>query len=184
MNVMLIFRLQTCNKETGNSEEVQQLSSINRMLCSNNMIQYGTEDRMLNDLKGNLDGTETSLKSLLRGTKLIFRYNEAHCNTCIEQALKPLMDYKEKIGVDNILILTSYKNARAMKIFIHKNAPGIPVFNTNEILNIPLEEWGIPYFFVTDENLKIELAFIPVKEINGYTNNYIDLIYRRLFISE
>jgi hypothetical protein len=185
MNITLIIRI--LNKEhtpqAVNSGEIQQLTSLYNLLYRNTFIQYQSENVNYRDIiVQQQSGTAVNFQSLFSdGVKLIFRYNENHCNTCVDVALKSLIEYKTKIGVENIIILTSYKNARTMQAFIEKNAPGMRVYNTNEEINIPLENWTTPYFFVTDEDLNARLVLIPVKEINGYTKEYLEIIYQKYF---
>jgi hypothetical protein len=146
-------------------------------------IQYQSENSIINNIVGYTEQTkEIDLKSLLSDSiKLVFRFHERNCNACVEQALKSLMEFNAKIGVNNILIITSYQDIRKMKIFVQQYAPGIQIFNVNEDINIPLDKWDTPYFFVTDNTLKAQLVFIPIKEIQNYTWEYLNIIYQRYF---
>jgi hypothetical protein len=185
-NVMLIIRISRNNNQSigkNVSGELLQLKSINHMLYGNIFIQYHSENSVIDNIYGNTGEYESAdLKSLLSDNiKLVFRYNENHCNSCVEEALKPLMEISAKIGVDNILILTSYRNVRTMQIYVKKYAPGITVFNSNEVLNLPIEKQNTPYFFVIDNTLKTQLVFVPVKEIHGYTREYLNILHQRYF---
>jgi hypothetical protein len=185
MNISLIIRiLNNGDKpQLANSSEVQQLLSVYNLLYKNTFIQYQSEATNLLDITvQQQSGEAMSFKSIFSDRpKLVFRYNEHHCNTCVDMALQSLIEYRTKIGIENIIILTSYKSARTMHAFIQKNAPGMRVFNTNEDINIPLEKWSTPYFFITDNELNAHLLFIPAKEINGYTKEYLEAIYQKYF---
>jgi hypothetical protein len=167
-------------------DELQSIKAIYRMLYKNVFIQYQSENIIINDIWGYIKQDEqVNLKSLLSDSlTLIFRYNESNCNICVEEALKPVMEYSAKIGVKNILIITSYRNIRTMQIFIRKYAPGIHVFNSNEDINLPIEKWNTPYFFLIDNTLKAQLIFIPVKEIQNYTREYLNTVNQRFFKKE
>jgi hypothetical protein len=181
LNAFLIFSLN--QKSKFNPDEIEQVKSMYHLLFNNTFIQLKSENHILRNVQGNInDNDNISLKPLLSdNVKLIFRFSEYHCSMCIENALMPLVKYSKIIGVENIIILASYKNARTLNIFIKKNAPGIKVFNTKEKLDIPMEEWDTPYFFIADNTMKAQLIFIPVKEIVGYTEEYLKIINQRYY---
>jgi len=165
------------------SDELQQIKSIYHLMYGNLFVQLKSEDCIIKNVTGTLKNNETTeLKSqIAEGMKLVFRYNENNCNVCVEQALLPLMKYSPEIGIENILILTTYQNVRILQVYLNKYAPGIKVFNTSENLEIPIENWDTPYFFVTDKSLKAQSVFIPAKEISGYTQEYLGIIQRKYF---
>lgn len=43
---------------------------------------------------------------------LVYRYSLAMCETCIEEDLKILLQYKEELGLKNVLLLVSYPENR------------------------------------------------------------------------
>jgi hypothetical protein len=167
-------------------DEQQDIKAIYHMLYRNVLIQYQSENNIINNIWGYVKQDEkVDLKSLLSDSlTLIFRYNENNCNICVEEALKPLMEYSAKIGIKNILIITSYRNIRTMQIFIRKYAPGIHVFNSNEDINLPIEKWSTPYFFLIDNTLKVQLVFIPIKEIQNYTREYLNIVNQQFLKKE
>jgi hypothetical protein len=169
--------------EQNSHDELQQIKSIQHMLYKNVFIQYQSENNTINNIEGYIRQNEkTDLKSLLSDSlTFVFRYNENNCNICVEEALKPLMEFSTQIGVKNILIITSYRNIRTMQIFIRKQAPGIHVFNSNEDINLPIEKWNTPYFFLLDNTLKAQLVFMPIKEIQNYTREYLNVVNQRFF---
>jgi hypothetical protein len=179
-NVIFLIRIANIHPS---STEQNLHAELHHMLCEKIFIQYQSENSVINNMSGNIEQNEKiDLKSLLSDRlTLIFRYNENDCSACVEEALKPLMEFSTKMGIRNILIITSSHNVRTMNIFIRQHAPGIHVFNSNEDINLPVEKWDTPYFFLIDNSLRVKLVFIPVKEIQNYTWEYLNIIYQRYF---
>lgn len=48
-------------------------------------------------------------------------------------------------------------------------------------LNLPVEASNVPFLFVLDNQLKVELLFVPVKEIPELTEEYFNSIKYRLW---
>jgi len=126
-------------------------------------------------------GKKYKIKEKLSTKKLIFRYSELQCNLCVEKQIIYLKKYKDKIGIDNILILADYSNLRNLIIFKRVNSLDIPVYNLSKKMSLELEKKDLPYFFVVDNSLIAKDYFIPIKEIKNYTDNYLNTMYIKHF---
>jgi hypothetical protein len=126
-------------------------------------------------------GRTFTIKEMLTRKKIVFRYSELQCNVCVENQITSLKKYKDKIGVDNILILADYTNFRNLILFKRLNALDIAVYSLSKKMNIELEEENFPYFFIVDNSLVAKDYFIPIKEIKNYTDNYLNTMYIKHF---
>lgn len=129
----------------------------------------------------NYKGEEFALNNKLTSKKLIFRYSELHCDECVDQQIESLKKYKERIGNENILILADYANINNLILFKRLNSIEIPVYRLSKKMNLKLEEKDVPYFFVIDSSFTARDFFIPIKEIDGYTDNYLNIISEKHF---
>lgn len=75
----------------------------------------------------NHKGKEFVLNDELTSKKLVFRYSELHCDVCVDEQVKSLKKYKEKIGNDNILILADYSNIKNLILFKRLNSIELPM---------------------------------------------------------
>jgi len=153
------------------------------MFKGNAFIQYSTEDYKLDNLYGaRISGEEISLDSLCKTNyKLIFRYSDQHCNQCAESALHSLNKFKESIGEDNIIILASFRTKHQFAFFLKNNQSTNMVLNISTKIEIPIEEYITPYFFIMDKDMTVKLLFIPMKEIPGHTDAYLKSVLNRFF---
>lgn len=153
-----------------------QRDNFLKLSLKNNGIQIKK-----NNLLKDINGVEFPLNKMLKSKKIVFRYSELHCDACVDVQIKSLKKYKEKIGSTNILILADYDNIKNLILFKRLNSIKLPVYKLSEKLNIELEKQNVPYFFVLDTNFVAKDFFIPIKEIENYTDNYLEIISKKHF---
>ncbi len=121
------------------------------------------------------NGCSQILDSIIDEAKLIFRYSNLHCHSCIDKQLDLLNRYTDSIDDGRIILFAYYQNVRDRFLFTRSNHIR---FNTYSVksLDIPFEELQFPYFFVLDKNLKINDSFLPTKEDTMLTINYLSII--------
>ncbi len=100
----------------------------------------------------NHEGEEFVLNNKITSKKLVFRYGELHCDVCVDEQVKSLKKYKEKIGSDNIIILADYNSIKNLILFKRLNSIELPIYRLSEKFNLELEKKEVPYFFVIDDN--------------------------------
>lgn len=131
----------------------------------------------INDGKKNI----STFEGIVNSKKLVFRYTELHCDVCVDKQIEAIKKISKKIGKKNIIILTEYENLKNLIIFKRLNSLSIPIFNLQNKFNLPIEELDSPYYFVVDKDFVIKDLFIPIKEIENYTNKYLNIIYKKHF---
>lgn len=97
-----------------------------------------------------LDSIKIKLNLSLKAG-VILRINEFDCNACVDFELDNLKILPENLK-NRILLLSSFKNIRALNILLSRYNIQVPVINHFEqIPNILQENIGKPYYFTIDE---------------------------------
>jgi hypothetical protein len=127
-------------------------------------------------------GDSVPLDQLFRGSKLVFRYSELNCNTCIDKQIDILKKYAAKIGNDNIILFVSSSNSRYRIQFKKVNNIHFPIYELSSDLEKQLPNIDLPYYFIMEKNnLRINSFFIPQKEIHQLTEEYFRGILNKYF---
>jgi hypothetical protein len=165
------------------AEKKNICESTRRVIISNTFLQFETTASKIEDfiISSNGESQKKKLSDYFSGNnQLVLRYNEDNCSSCIDHSLEALLEYKDAIGIDNILIIATVKNNRKLKAFIDKfENLNIQIINTDSEINLPIEEYNIPYFFMMNKDLKIKMLFVPIKELPDNTARYLDIISER-----
>lgn len=128
------------------------------------------------------DGNKRLLSQIIGSDKLILRYSELNCNTCVNKQLDILNSYVDSIGIDNIVLLTNYDNHIYMKQF--KKVAGIKfsIFNVGTELNELIPDIERPYFFIIETNMRINNMYVPQIDEKKVTESYIHRIKKYYFV--
>ena len=110
---------------------------------------------------------------------MVFYFSETNCWDCIEAALNQIKNIPDSIKLNNYLILCNYSNVRYFQAFIKDIDLKVPIYNNEEKLNIPLENMDVPFFFIINSDLHCKQVFIPIKEIENYTANYLQAMNKK-----
>ncbi len=178
------YRMQEKDKVIQDTAEKKNIcESTRRVIISNTFLQFETTASKIEDfiISSNGESQKKKLSDYFSGNnQLVLRYNEDNCSSCIDHSLEALLEYKDAIGIDNILIIATVKNNRKLKAFIDKfENLNIQIINTDSEINLPIEEYNIPYFFMMNKDLKIKMLFVPIKELPDNTARYLDIISER-----
>lgn len=124
--------------------------------------------------------TLDSLKTIINDNpKLLFCFTESSCETCVDQCIEDLKNLGNKIGNENILIFTTYKNKR-QSVFLQKRLEDkFNVFNvTSESFITPSNNYFFksPNFSIIDKNLTINFVYIYSINFPEIQNSYIDFV--------
>lgn len=127
-----------------------------------------------------IDGNRRNIKELINETKLILRYSDLNCHTCIDEQIKNLNKYSDSLGSGRILLFTTYQSAVYMRQFKKANKIKLPIYNLDYNASKKLKDIGTPYMFIlSPENLKIQSMYVPQKEIPQLTDNYLKMIIEK-----
>lgn len=128
-------------------------------------------------------GKTYRLRDILNGNKLILRYTDLNCHTCIEEQIKNLETYIDSIRIKNIAVIVSSDNPIYLNSFKKINKIKFPIYNISKEQNKYFEDIGLPYFFILTLKGKMTNTFVPYKEMPEFTNNYLHSIYNQYFLN-
>lgn len=129
-----------------------------------------------------INNASVSLRSLIgKGTKLIIRNNEDGCGLCIEHELTLIKKFEEKIGKENIILVTTHNNVRKLKVFKEKNNINLDVY-VCPTLELPYEKISKkPFLFLMDSSFVTSNFFIPELSESTISETYYSNIIDRYF---
>ena len=112
-----------------------------------------------------IDGDSLMRKSYSSKRRIVFRYTISSCRDCVINEfdiIQQLIQENPLLGKD-LFILTYYHNSSAMVGDIHelrKRKINIPIFISQHLNGVPLEEENLPYYFVLEDDSIIRNVFI------------------------
>ncbi|MFV0420292.1 MAG: hypothetical protein ACK5KT_16400 [Dysgonomonas sp.] len=125
------------------------------------------------------------LKDIVEKKKLIFRYSELHCNTCIDTEISNLKQLADSIGNENIIVFVTPVNQKYIIQFKKLNNIKFAIYKLSEDMEAQIPDIGLPYYFVLEsDNFRLNASFVPQKEISELTNRYFNDIRSKYFIKE
>lgn len=172
----LLFLGRRVDPESGN------LQALN-VICDDYLAIVGNDQsRFLNQGLSIVD-SESYPKSagelVGTGSRLVIRYSELNCQSCIDTILFYANDFASKCGKNKVAIWASYSYMRNYSIFLRMNKYDLDIYNVADtVLNI--DSRNMPYAFVLNEDLTISHLFIPHKEFPKMTKWYFSEVEKYL----
>lgn len=109
--------------------------------------------------------------------KLVFRFSQIYCGTCVTREIRLLRDFAGEIGWENIIFLATNSDDEYLKRFQRVSQVKTPIHNISytffEIDNEPLDT---PYMFILDSDSSFKELFISMKENEVRTQQYLEKI--------
>ncbi|WP_269243371.1 hypothetical protein [Flavobacterium limnophilum] len=143
---------------------------------------YERENENL-ELDGNLplidiEGNTVLVKNIIKANSLVLRFSELNCGECINAEINALVNNKNKIK-KNVILIAYYQDRRNLFVFFkdfqNKGLTNIQMYLLpNEALLIPLDKLNIPYYFCINSNLIMNNFFIPQKDKSTLSKVYLD----------
>lgn len=145
-------------------------------------IQKANQISLAPNLKiKNENGDKVALSQLIgKNPKLVFKYSELNCNVCVDSQLVFVKKFIKKHGVDNLIMISSYKYPKSIYQFKLLNDIENEIYNI-EMLDSSLAELNIPYYFVIDSSFKPKMIHFPEKIIPEDTREYFKTIENKYF---
>ncbi|MBD9091076.1 MAG: hypothetical protein EGQ20_00875 [Bacteroides oleiciplenus] len=123
------------------------------------------------------------MSEVISDNTLILRYSEMHCEVCVDSIVKKLNVYKDSIGLQNIVLLTTSQNFGYMRRFKKINSIPFGIYNMDEALDSVLVDIGMPYLFVYSTlSKRINNVFVPQKEAPQLTDEYLHSILMKYYM--
>jgi len=164
-----------------NNKHTNQLTSVkNSLIIANNTLITNILDANKN--LGYKINNLTLIDSLNKKCKLedimssktilVYRVSYTNCSSCVVSGLQSLSKSTSSILYNNIIIIGSYYNNSDLKKFIKTNQIKFNIYNLKQDLNLPAEEFDIPYFIVLSKDLTVLSCFFPEKTTPIYTKYF------------
>ena len=109
------------------------------------------------------------------GKKLIVRYSELNCNSCVDSLLHYTSIFAKEVGENNVMVWASYSSIRDFHLLFRLNKAKLNICNIESQIS-EYDQINNPYVFVLDEDLTIRRLFFPHKELPDNTKRYFDTI--------
>lgn len=140
------------------------------------------------ELDGNIElidieGKTVLAKDVFNTNSLVLRISELNCGECVDAEIKALLDNKDKIKKDVVLI-AYYQNPRDLFVFYKefqkKGLTNIKMYLAPEKgLAISIDKLNMPYYFCVDSNLIMTNFFIPQKEKPKLSQVYLNHTFKK-----
>lgn len=175
-----LYSLLACEQRpdanTFNRQIVEELhASISSIYPKNLYIQYSMEGKSLRDSTfiTDINGNSKQLKDVIDSHRLVLRFSDINCNTCVEQEINNLRKFFSSPKNKSIMILATYRSMADLLKFKRINAIEFELYTISEN-QLPLlgEQISAPYMFVIDESLQVKFPFIPSKEFPDCSLSY------------
>ncbi len=116
--------------------EIKHKRECNLFVIANNFKNYNQILCNTLLLIGN-DGSLQTLDSVINEPKLILRYSNLHCHSCVTKQIDLLDRYLRDVDSNKVVIFTYYKNLRDLFLFKRLNHIRFQTYNVKS-LDIPL----------------------------------------------
>lgn len=150
---------------------------------NNQLIQICNNGKLLNKemCLFNMFGEKINLYEVVNGNKLILKFSELNCNTCVDEQIEYINEYADLIGVSNVLIFVTCNDYSLVRKLKKMNNLKFELFNLGDSLSNVIRDIGFPYFFVIDESMRINSIFIPEKNNKKLTFTYLDSVLKNYY---
>lgn len=141
---------------------------------------------VLNKLS-DFDSDEVTISELdLKKPKIVFRFSDLSCESCINQEISNLNALAKEIGKENIIFLGSFANIRKAISFSKVNT----LENSNfyfinyGALGSNLEREHLPFVFILDQSMRINTPFFPRYDLPEVSVDYYKIIKQKYFVNK
>lgn len=133
---------------------------------------------ILKDLQGN---SLLLQEKLSQPPILLFRFSGSNCQTCIDKEIKRIVQYLNDVNPVKVVILVSDKDINELNYFKKVNGIKFEIFLVEkEEINIPMEQYNIPYLFILSPEGFTNSVFIPERNENKFSEQYYNIIKKVL----
>ena len=190
-DLCLIWQNSLCKKallyyrrESGMSDYSQNahaIMTINDSFINNGLSLGGISITDVNDNKSLL------FQDMFEGDNskkhfLVCRFSEYDCEQCVDYAIQKASESVKNLSLNmEIILLGNYEDSHALKAYCSNILKSVTasVYNYSGRL-FPIDENGNPYFFVTDNSLKVYDVFSPDKMDVAMTDTYFELLSQKV----
>ena len=122
-------------------------------------------------------GKETSIKDMISNNTLFFRFSETHCSTCLPFFVELLRKVVVNKDFNKVVVLCDFANFREFQALCLEYKIEIPIYNVSQKLNFPIDNVGVPYFFVSSIDLVCYNFQIAAKDAPRFVETYLESVF-------
>jgi hypothetical protein len=176
-----IVQYNTIKRQT---DTIQQQDNVLRSLTQkhqNTMVNLeGLKTNMMHqiviegmELSGkpiyNEDRTIVNSNSLFQQPRLIFRFYEQNCGSCITKYMNHLNEFTKETGIKPLLI-ANFENKRVIELFRVNHHYDGEIYRCDTLLKDEVPE---PYLFVMGQDKIKRFAFVPEEDFEDMVSSYL-----------
>lgn len=163
------------------SQNAHAIMTINDSFINNGLSLQGVTVTDVYDNKSYL------FQELFEGNNrdrrfLVCRFSEYDCEQCVDYAIQKAIESIKKSSLNvGLIILGNYEDSHVLKAYC-STIPGIGMafaYNAPGKL-LPIDENHNPFYFVTDNTLKVYDVFSPDKMDVSMTDAYFELLSKKV----
>lgn len=156
-------------------QDIHSNKNENRLILS--LGQLVLEGEKLNDIPlYTKDDEKTNLSNVLTESyKLIYFFSHDGCNACYEPFLIKLEEMSQKIGKENMLLLTNM-NRRTLKLLWGEKDDELYPYRMIEEFNSPAFDISYAYAFLLNKDMTIKKLVITDKINTTLSNSYLNYL--------
>lgn len=167
INVRIVGNLKKINaqlykQQIDYKDKIKELKHIDSLINESNLTTIDPNLRLLS-----ITGDTISINKLSQEKKIIIRFNEVACASCIDDIMQTL----QKLGLppDKVSIISDFRNLKDIFLFNKKYNLNHSTYSLiDSDLKIAMEsEFYIPFAFMLDEELLIK-EVVPYIKNNPY----------------
>lgn len=114
--------------------------------------------------------------------KLVLRFSELNCMTCVNDIVAKIKKASQIIGKKNVIVAATYHSIRDLYLFKRINGLKMPVYKLpTSGFGLPIGGADIPFLFVIDPQFQTKLLFVPDKTLPKMSNQYCSIVESRVF---
>lgn len=148
-NIELQAELNNCEYINKRNDERSAMCilSENKNLPNLSLVNFNLDTIQISDIVGE--------------TKLIYRFYEGTCVECIETELDIVKQLGDSIGVDNIIVISDFKNINRLKAIINRKQIHSQCFIYSDRFDLPIEldDIEVASFFLLEKDLLTRSVF-------------------------
>ena len=162
------------NIANGLNSEIENLNKKAKIQIENNFFSLDKGIILIN-----MKGDTFKLEDVISDKMLVFRYSMLNCGACIQKEFENInyTKFDKELQRKNIMFIAFYQEIRDLIVTYRSLKLDIPIYIiSNNELGMPIEKNNIPFYFAINENLKVNYVFIPERDKNELTLQYLNSI--------
>lgn len=177
---LIIVRLYNTHHENKNDMEIALQNRENQLKEYENEMEIINLNRKCKLFDAN--GKVFYLENIIKNKCLVYYFSPQSCGVCVERnlsSIKQQIEFFSKKNINlNVIVIANYDDIRIFKAIRNLYKITIPFYSTTDELGLRIEHdtKGVPFYFLTDINLRATLLHASRPELYE-DNSYYELVY-------